>query len=566
MRSKITPHKAERNTMSRKENLQQGNNGTSQGTAGWPNGPYMQNNMQGGAAGNWQPHTGYTTPQVPISQGGYAQGQAPQQYSAVPPGAGNNPYGPGAGYGLNQPNVNAGSFIPQTPYSPGYTSPGYQPMQGYPPKQQGAQGGQAAQPAWPQAQQPQGYPQAQPYAGAQQSYTAPQQAAPWPQGQQAWQQQPQGYPYQPYSGGYNPYSQMGRAPQQGGQQEHEPQIPLNGGGYVPQRVSVRKRPFEMKDLYLVIAGALMIALFAAAVIITKNTALKILTIILAAGSAAVLWVKPMTAENKRLTYTIIALALCVLTAVRFLMKPAADTTNKTGGQPAAETGTMNTGTTAQANQPAATEQTQSAQMSEEEAENEATGYMIGRLYSFFNYWNLNRQDEMLLLCSPSWTDKQENPRTSLFILLGNRRPLDCTAESATGTSADSSRKVTVTSKIDRNDGREQELYRMTVLMVKENNEWYIDPQSLKSYEQAEQVTKDPNLTEAPTFTPEPPVYPTTVLYYNPNGGEYYHSDPECRNVGSKNRPLQGQFTYAEINDEPYAKLKPCNVCGAPLRP
>ena len=48
MRSKITPHKAERNTMSRKENPQQGNNGTSQGTAGWPNGPYMQNNMQGG--------------------------------------------------------------------------------------------------------------------------------------------------------------------------------------------------------------------------------------------------------------------------------------------------------------------------------------------------------------------------------------------------------------------------------------------------------------------------------------------------------------------------------------
>ena len=59
---------------------------------------------------------------------------------------------------------------------------------------------------------------------------------------------------------------------------------------------------------------------------------------------------------------------------------------------------------------------------------------------------------------------------------------------------------------------------------------------------------------------------STPLYYNPNGGEYYHRDQNCRDVNPKFLPLAGTFTFGQINDEPYSKLKRCNVCGAPLRP
>ncbi len=458
------------------------------GVSGAPAGP-------GYNAPAYQMKNGYTTPQVPFVQGGsdnYANNQNPvQPYAPVQIGQQNNPYAVPT-YSIPPQNGNGGSFIPQTPYSPGYTSPGYQP-----PQQQG------------------------------------------------------------YQAGYNPYVQMGKS--QPDQAQHDSGIPLNGGGYVPQKVPVRRRPFVMKDFYLVIAGAILIALFAAAVIITGIPALKILLIVLALGSAAVLWVKPLVAENKRLTYSILAMALCILTAVSFMMRQPNDTTkNETSSPQSANSSTGNNPQEIQQSsaQTAKTETTATPVPNSNE--------LMTRLVSFFIYWSENRQDEMLALCAPSWVDKQENPRTSLFILLGNRKPADCTPESISGTDADSSRKVTLTSKIERYTGKKPELYRMTVLMVKENNEWFVDPQSLQSYDTV--ATPDPNVTETPSPTPTAAIYSNTILYYNPNGGEYYHFDANCRNVGSKNRPLAGQFTYAEINDEPYSKLKPCNVCGAPLRP
>lgn len=56
-----------------------------------------------------------------------------------------------------------------------------------------------------------------------------------------------------------------------------------------------------------------------------------------------------------------------------------------------------------------------------------------------------------------------------------------------------------------------------------------------------------------------------VLYYNPDGGSRYHVDLNCPSTSSKYLPLAGRFTWAEINDEQYAGLMPCSVCGAPER-
>ena len=55
----------------------------------------------------------------------------------------------------------------------------------------------------------------------------------------------------------------------------------------------------------------------------------------------------------------------------------------------------------------------------------------------------------------------------------------------------------------------------------------------------------------------------TVLYYNPTGGQYYHADPNCKCVHEKYLPLSGTFTYAELGNDAYRILQPCEVCGAP---
>jgi len=57
----------------------------------------------------------------------------------------------------------------------------------------------------------------------------------------------------------------------------------------------------------------------------------------------------------------------------------------------------------------------------------------------------------------------------------------------------------------------------------------------------------------------------TVLYYQPAGSVYYHLDPDCLSVNPKFLPLQDSFLYAELDDEPYRALKPCEVCEAPFR-
>ena len=54
------------------------------------------------------------------------------------------------------------------------------------------------------------------------------------------------------------------------------------------------------------------------------------------------------------------------------------------------------------------------------------------------------------------------------------------------------------------------------------------------------------------------------LYYNPNGGSYYHSDANCNSVKSRYLPLTG-FAYAELESGDFADLKRCTACAPVLR-
>lgn len=70
-----------------------------------------------------------------------------------------------------------------------------------------------------------------------------------------------------------------------------------------------------------------------------------------------------------------------------------------------------------------------------------------------------------------------------------------------------------------------------------------------------------------TGRPEPfmeyPVSPDTVLYYNPNGGHYYHADQNCSSIKARFLPLQGSMTYAELDEPQFAELTPCKHCNPP---
>lgn len=439
--------------------------------------------------------------QPAYQQQGYAQTQGGYSGTSYAQQAGyqqaNNAAGaPGYGaYPNSQPP--AGSYIPQTPYSQGYTSPGYQSA---------------------------GYAQS-----------------------------------------YNSYTQMGRTPQMNPQQDMGGQMPLNGGGYVPQPVPVRKRPFVLTDAYLLILSAVLLGLFALGMFVPGLGILKWVFLILAAATAALMWIKPLTDNNKRLCYTIVFGLLALVTIIGFVTAGSGSgrpDVTQTGADPAnaALTGQADPGSRDEA----PVQEIASTPTVTNTPEPNADYEVIERLRTFFSYWASNRQDDMLTLCSPTWASKEENPKTALFGLLQNRTPKNYAEESISGTSNDLSRTVTVVTTMDRNNGKDPVKYRMSIIMDKENDGlWYVNPKSLQTYENAE--TPDPSITDTPAPTDTPAVYSNTPLYYNPSGGEYYHLDQNCKRIAEKFLPLQGHFTFGELNDEKYKKLKPCAICGAPSR-
>ena len=443
---------------------------------------------QGSFGQNAYQQQGYIQPQGGYTGSPYAQQTAYQQTN----NAGIPGYG---GYPNNQPP--AGSYIPQTPYSQGYTSPGYQST---------------------------GYAQ-----------------------------------------GYNGYTQMGRSPQMNTQPDMGGQMPLNGGGYVPQPVPVRKQPFVLTDAYLLILSAVLLGLFALGMFVPGLGILKWVFLILAAATTALMWIKPMTDNNKRLCYTIVFGLLALVTVIGFV---TAGSGSRQTDVTQTDTDPTNTALSGQVD-PGSLEGIPAQDISATPTvtntpEPNADYEVIERLRTFFSYWASNRQDDMLTLCSPTWASKEENPKTALFGLLQNRTPKNYAEESISGTSNDLSRTVTVVTTMDRNNGKDPVKYRMSIIMDKENDGlWYVNPKSLQTYENAE--TPDPSITDTPAPTDTPAVYSNTPLYYNPSGGEYYHLDQNCKRIAEKFLPLQGHFTYGELNDEKYKKLKPCAICGAPSR-
>ncbi len=495
--------------------------------------PMPQNPVTGGyspmpqnpATGGYNP-----MPQTPVT-GGYnpiPQTPANTGYSPVPPAAANTVYN--AYRPQPAPSSPAGSFIPKTPYSTGYTAPGYQ--QGY------------------QKPAANGYPQ-----------------------------------------GYSAYAQMGRtAPQNNEPQQKPAQVPLNGGGYVPQQVKVRRRPPETSDIVLYAVGGVLILLFILGMFIPVDGFqwLKWLFLVPAAATTALLWIRPVTDDSKRLCFTIVAGALCIAMVISLIASSGrnnGDPTNSAAGQQSrtqqdaggntdssgsSDTGGQNAYNGSDNPSGSGTDgyggsnyQGDSTGYGQQNGSNVANASAKERLRDVFISWSRNDLDSMVELCLPSWRVKQENAKKTLFQLLQNRTPIgdvDLVNDPAqNGDSLSFILQVT----ISRNNGKEPILSQMTVRMVIESGIWYVDPNSLKSNEIQE--TPDPNVTPAVTSTPEPYIDGNTLLYYNPNGGKLYHLDPNCVSVHSKYTPLKGTFTYSQINDGQYAALEPCNVCGAPLR-
>lgn len=186
-----------------------------------------------------------------------------------------------------------------------------------------------------------------------------------------------------------------------------------------------------------------------------------------------------------------------------------------------------------------------------------------QLENFMNSWMSLDYNAMLSYCVPSWVSAQENPQHAIFKIRGTSTPTGYEIKSASGTEADDSRTLTMLANIDKGTGKAPQLYRYEVLMLRVNGVWYVDPASLSSATEIKtEVTPTVEITLMPTYT----VDANTRLYYNPDGGSYYHKNENCSKVAIKYLPLKGTFLYSQITDPAYANLVPCDKCNPPNRP
>lgn len=459
--------------------------------------------------------------QDPAAQ--FVPGQYPQQ-------AYQQPYAAQPGYGQQ--------YAQSQPYPQTYQPQNHQAQESYQQQTWQPYGQQAPQqpyeqPAYQQPYQQQYQQQAyqQPYQqqGYQQSY--PQQ--PYQQGMQnaAPLQQPQFFPAKGYSG---------YVTQPGGGE--------GGGNAISPEVITKVVLFGVLPVLFLLGMLLM------------EPVLCWIFIAAAAATVAAMWLRELVDSNLRLISSIVCGVLAAFALfVAVSGRPATEQQeNLGGGTNAAVNGTPATGMLTWENTPAPATPTPESDPYAE------AGAAAERLQSFFWFWHVNNDENMLLLTAPSWRNEQSDPLKALFTIRANRTPADdMEIVSFSGSEADTMRTAKVKVTVSKNiTGRSPEVLSFNVVMIKENGEWYVDPRSLASNEVIS-TTKATN--EMPTQPPLHTARPDTVLYYNPDGGSYYHIDNNCGKINARYLPLKGQFLYSQLDETPYKDLENCTYCGAPLR-
>lgn len=205
----------------------------------------------------------------------------------------------------------------------------------------------------------------------------------------------------------------------------------------------------------------------------------------------------------------------------------------------------------------------------------ATGYVSTvksdaeiALENFMEKWRKGIIADMVAHTPPSWREAQADSAQQQLFWKFAQKPLQDWRQMSAPTGTDDSTARTISVEADISYSGEVRTYAYDAIALCENGSWYIDPDSLSSgiLQVPSTPTPDPNATPEPTPepTPTPTPGPKTKLYYNKDGGKYYHADPECYSVAKEFLPL-ASFTYGNLNKSPYTKLQPCPKCGAPSR-
>ena len=305
-------------------------------------------------------------------------------------------------------------------------------------------------------------------------------------------------------------------------------------------------------------------------LLVDSLPLRLIFLAVAAISIAAMWLMNIFARGARSTLSIAYVALMVVIAVALALSlqtpesqqnSQAASANQTQVQDWTAPYYANTATSASATPAAYVIEETSTSVAQKQLEN----FILG--------WRQGEIPAMLPMCAPSWVAKQQSPETALWNLMRNREPVEYKIENVQGSEADTSRTITVKVTFENKGTGDVTVERMHVLMIRVNDTWYVDPQSLngtKVDEAAEQARAEQDSyriqsTKVPmTPTPKPTGDDAVLVYYNPDGGKYYHKKPNCPDVAESYWPLSPLY-YSDLETQTFQHLMQCSTCNPPAR-
>ena len=345
----------------------------------------------------------------------------------------------------------------------------------------------------------------------------------------------------------------------------QPQAPQQPGAQAPQQSQnpgETAQPLQRHGLLSVILSLGLPILFVLALVIPSD-GLRWAFLGVTGASVLAMWALGAFVRSARNTLTVVYVALGVVIGLALFInqqapeaRPAAAARVTATAAPQQE-GLMQSLATSD---PAAPTASPEDDLSQAER----------RWNEFFQAWKDRLVQEMQKYCSPAWINVTKSPDTALFMMISGSVPMEYTRESISGSDGNNTRILTV--KVLFEENGETVLKRLNVILVKVNEVWYVNPDSLDGVvvdEEAERKASAQsyaviNTTKAPTPT-EDPNKEVVYVYYNPEGGKYYHAIRSCSAVSNQYWPLT-KLPLEMLNSQEFKNLQRCTTCNPPERP
>jgi len=194
--------------------------------------------------------------------------------------------------------------------------------------------------------------------------------------------------------------------------------------------------------------------------------------------------------------------------------------------------------------------------------NPITSEAQGVLESYLAMWAEKGWDEMVQYTTPTWRNAQSKPAVQLFYnhnaWILNSWEISAPYQAANADSA----TFTVVANLSKNAaGAPDVKMQYNVLLFLVDGRWLVDPDSIATGNAIIEPTPYVAPPEA-TPAPLPTVNPKTTLWYNSDGGSFYHSVKDCTEINlAKYANKMKSFPYSELSK--HSNLKPCSACNAP---